>query len=92
VQTRRYYAALFITFIIFSLKAIYNHIEILILCFGVLDNGRPNFCNNWSGSKLLINFEHPSVESFKASYVILHSTLSICFIYLFFSIVINITP
>ncbi|KAK2449944.1 hypothetical protein QL285_009092 [Trifolium repens] len=32
------------------------------------DNGRPNFCNNWSGSKLLINFDHPDVEKFKSSY------------------------
>lgn len=27
----------------------------------------PNVCNNWTGSKLLINFKHPIVERFKAS-------------------------
>ncbi|WJX45749.1 hypothetical protein P8452_32608 [Trifolium repens] len=31
------------------------------------DNGKPNFCNNWSGSKLLINLEHPAVAKFKSS-------------------------
>ncbi|WJX34065.1 hypothetical protein P8452_22213 [Trifolium repens] len=40
----------------------------------IINNGRPNFCNNWSGSKLLINFEHPSVESFKASFKDISST------------------
>lgn len=31
------------------------------------DNGKPNLCNNWSGSKLLINLKHPVVEAFRAS-------------------------
>lgn len=31
------------------------------------DNGKPNVCNNWTGSKLLINLKHPVVERFKAS-------------------------
>ncbi|AES66044.2 DUF223 domain protein [Medicago truncatula] len=31
------------------------------------DNGKPNLCNNWSGSKLLINLKHPVVEAFRVS-------------------------
>ncbi|XP_039683782.1 replication protein A 70 kDa DNA-binding subunit A-like [Medicago truncatula] len=31
------------------------------------DNGKPNLCNNWSVSKLLINLKHPVVEAFRAS-------------------------
>ncbi|WJX42963.1 hypothetical protein P8452_30133 [Trifolium repens] len=38
------------------------------------DNGRPNFCNNWTGSKLLINLEHPAVEKFKSSFNDISST------------------
>ncbi|WJX80997.1 hypothetical protein P8452_63931 [Trifolium repens] len=38
------------------------------------DNGRASFSNNWSGSKLLINYEHPSVESFKSSFQDIAST------------------
>jgi hypothetical protein len=30
------------------------------------DNGTPNLCNNWSGSKLFINLKHPVVERFRA--------------------------
>ncbi|KEH30496.1 ADP-ribosylation factor family protein [Medicago truncatula] len=30
------------------------------------DNGKPNLCNNWSDSKLLINLKHPVVEAFRA--------------------------
>ncbi|XP_045802569.1 uncharacterized protein LOC123896193 [Trifolium pratense] len=30
------------------------------------DNGRPTFCNNWSGSQLLINHNHPDVANFKS--------------------------
>ncbi|WJX71984.1 hypothetical protein P8452_55910 [Trifolium repens] len=38
------------------------------------DNGRASFSNNWSGSKLLINYEHPSIESFKSSFQDITST------------------
>jgi hypothetical protein len=35
----------------------------------ITDNARPNFCNNWSGSKLLINVKNVVVDKFKFAYV-----------------------
>lgn len=35
----------------------------------IADNGTPNLCNNWSGSKLFINLKHPVVERFRARFL-----------------------
>ncbi|KEH19874.1 retropepsins domain protein, putative [Medicago truncatula] len=31
------------------------------------DNGKPNICNNWSGTKMFMNLKHPVVERFMAT-------------------------
>ncbi|KEH38488.1 RmlC-like cupins superfamily protein [Medicago truncatula] len=48
-----------------GLAPMHTHPDATELLSVVKVNDNPNICNNWSGSRLLINLHHPDVEKFK---------------------------